>query len=230
MAAGRDLGPIRGAVEDAGLVFRGAFHPAPEDAPPCLANGKLSATLVLLGIAGRATWRRFARSDESADGRPDALDRWSRRVVGELARGLDATAFFPFGGPPHLPFYRWAQRAEPVHPSRLGILIHPDWGLWHSYRGALGFADRLALREPDARPRPCDDCADTPCLSACPVGAFTSRGYDVSACAAHLSQPAGADCMDRGCAARRACPVGAGHAYAAEQASFHMRNFLASRS
>ena len=29
--------------------------------------------------------------------------------------------------------------------SPLGILIHPDWGLWHSYRGALAFRERLDL-------------------------------------------------------------------------------------
>ena len=36
-------------------------------------------------------------------------------------------------------------RAEAVAPSPLGILIHPDYGLWHAYRGALAFAERLAL-------------------------------------------------------------------------------------
>src|SRR4030095_137820 len=49
---------------------------------------------------------------------------------------------------------RWAMRAEAVAPSPLGILIHPDYGLWHAYRGALAFAERLALPPRGARPLP----------------------------------------------------------------------------
>ncbi len=69
-----------------------------------------------------------------------------------------------------------------------------------------------------------------PCLNACPVGAFSVSGYDVAACASHLETDAGADCMDLGCRARRACPVGAEHAYGPEQASFGMRAFLQARN
>jgi hypothetical protein len=43
---------------------------------------------------------------------------------------------------------------------------------------------------------------------------------------AHVKSAAGADCMNFGCQARRACPVGAEHAYGGEQASFLMRAFL----
>jgi GMP synthase (glutamine-hydrolysing) len=112
-----------------------------------------------------------------------------------VARGFDAVALYPFGGPPYLPFQQWAMRAEGLQPSPLGALIHPDYGLWHAYRGALGFGERLALSPVSPRPRPCDDCADKPCLSTCPVGAFDGRGYDVPACAAHLDGPAGAACL-----------------------------------
>ena len=66
-----------------------------------------------------------------------------------------------------------------------------------------------------------------PCLSACPVGAFTDAGYDVEACARHLHAPAGCECRDRGCLARRACPVGTEHAYGPAQSAFHMAAFMA---
>ena len=49
----------------------------------------------------------------------------------------------PRTGRPWLPFQQWARKAEPVHVSPLGVLIHPDYGLWHSYRGALCFDTRL---------------------------------------------------------------------------------------
>jgi hypothetical protein len=76
---------------------------------------------------------------------------------------------------------------------------------------------------------PCDSCADKPCLAACPVAAFDGKGYAVDACVAHIAAPAGADCLDRGCRARRACPVGREHLYAPAQAGLHMRAFLTAR-
>ncbi|HTJ63870.1 MAG TPA: hypothetical protein VL899_08665 [Alphaproteobacteria bacterium] len=216
-----DIGAIGDHVAAAGLAFRGAFHPAPDDmAPPG------TGTLVLVGFTGQHEWPAFSDSPEASDGRPDPLDRWSRRVIGATAGDLGATALFPFGGPRFLPFQRWAMKAEPVRPSPLGILIHPDWGLWHAYRGALAFAERLSLPPPDTRPSPCDSCAAKPCLSACPVDAFGPAGYDVPACVRHIASPAGSDCMGGGCLARRACPIGVVHRHAPEQARFHLSAFL----
>jgi ferredoxin len=110
------------------------------------------------------------------------------------------------------------------------MLIHRDWGLWHSYRGALAFAERVALPERVESPSPCDSCAAKPCLTACPVGAFTLERYDVEACAGHLRSAAGKDCLELGCRAREACPVGAAYRFERDQAGFHMRAFLASRN
>ena len=150
-------------------------------------------------------------------------------MIGDLATEWGARALFPFGGPPHLPFVAWAKRAEPVAESVLGILLHPDYALWLAYRGALAFAEEIALPARAERPRPCDDCTDKPCLSACPVGAFTAAGYDVVACADHLAVAAGADCMAEACRARRACPVGREYLYQPDQARFHMVHFLEAR-
>jgi hypothetical protein len=63
------------------------------------------------------------------------------------------------------------------------------------------------------------------CLGACPVRAFTTAGYNMPTCAAHLRAAAGGDCMDRGCLARRACPAGAAYTHGPAQASFAMRAF-----
>jgi hypothetical protein len=210
-------------VAPLGLVVLGAFHPAPADGVP----GD-PATCVLVGNAGPAMWRAFARARRSG---PDALDGWVRDGLTAAAHDLDATALFPFGGPPWLPFQRWAQRAGPARPSPLGILIHPDFGLWHAYRGALAFAEWHALPPADDRPPPCEACAGRPCLTACPAGAFVAAtGYDVPACTAHLATPAGSDCNDLGCRARRACPIGRDFAYAPAQAAFHMAAFRRAQS
>ncbi len=218
---------ITSLLESEGLAFRGAFHPEPADRVPALPDGAPVATLVLAGFAGGGGWRAFAASPETSDGVANSLDRWSRRIIDGLAAALDAVALYPFGTRPPLPFQHWARKAEPVHPSPLGILIHPDWGLWHSYRAALAFRERLELPPPDRRPSPCDACASKPCLSACPVGAFAPGRFEVAACVDHIGAPAGRDCFDLGCRARRACPVGAAYRYGVEHAAFHMRAFRA---
>jgi ferredoxin len=220
---GAGVETVFAGIRRIGLVPRGALELEDGERTGALAGVRM---IVLAGMAGRDGWSAFAASPEARDGADHPLDRWSRRVIEALARELGAKAFFPFGGPPFWPFQQWARRAESVHPSPIGLLIHPRYGLWHSYRGALGFYEKLAVPEPPAVPSPCESCSGRWCLSACPVGAFSAAGYDVAACVGHLKSAAGADCMAAGCLARRACPVGAEHAYGPEQAHFFMRAFL----
>lgn len=218
------LAEIASIAAGQGLALRGAFHPSTADGAPLQA-----LTMVLLGNVGGSLWPTFSASAEHGDGRPDALDRWTRRIVDDLSARFAATALYPFGGPPHWPFQRWAQRAEAVHPSPLGLLIHPDHGLWHAYRAALAFPERLALKPADRRPSPCAACPSRPCLTACPVSAFDGTRYDVATCAGHIAVSAGAACMSAGCRARRACPVGTPEAYGPAQQAFHMAAFLKAR-
>jgi hypothetical protein len=223
-----EISSISGALEARGLFLCGAFHPKPGDGVPALSGGGAAATLVLAGNQGPDLWRAFRAEPESGDGTPDPLDRWTARVVGELARALGCQPVFPFDRP-HPPFMAWAKRAGPAKNSPLGILIHPDFGLWQAYRAALLFAQAIDLPPPDQRPRPCDSCPDRPCLEACPVGAFDGTRYDGTACAGHMGAPAGGDCLTGGCLARRACPVGRSFAYGPGQAGFHMAAFLGAR-
>jgi len=216
---------IAEALAALGLSSRGGFHPRSEDGVPPLPDGRPAATLLLAGTVGSIWWNHFSAAPEAMDGRPDPLDRWTRRLLEGLAAERGAAALFPFGGPPYWPFQRWARRAEPVAPSPLGLLIHPEYGLWHAYRGALAFAELLPLPPSSERPSPCDGCAARPCLGACPVGAFTTRGYDVSGCIAHLDGGRGDACLSIGCQARLACPVGVAHRYAPPAAAFHMAAF-----
>ena len=220
---------ILATVEAEGLANRGAFHVAADDAVPPFPDGEAAATLVLVGNAGPAMWPVFAASREANDGVPNALDRWSRRVISRLAQAFGGASHFPFGGPPWHPFIRWARRAGPVYPSPIGPLVHPDFGLWHAYRGAIALRERIEIPPRDDRVSPCETCADRPCLSSCPVGAFSASGYDVPGCVAHIESRTGAGCLTQGCLARHACPVGQATAYDAPQAAFHMRAFLDAR-
>ncbi len=221
------LADLRAAVEAIGLALRGGFVLDEAERTGWLASAR---TVLLLGFVGAQGWPAFAESPEAEDGRQHALDRWSRRLVTTLAEGAGATALFPFEGPPYWPFQAWALRAESVAPSPLGLLIHPRYGLWHSYRGALAIAEALELPARAEAESPCASCAERPCLSACPVDAFTPAGYEVIGCADALRAAEGRACMEGGCLARRACPVGREFAPTAARAAFHMRAFLAARS
>lgn len=216
---GPTLEGIAAAVAAERLAILGAFRPAAGDgAPPG------TGTLVLLGPAEPGFWAHVTAGPEFADGRPDPLDRWSRRVIGRLACGLGGKALFPFGGPPWQPFHAWALRSGRAWASPVGLLVHDAAGLMLSYRGAIALRARLDLPPPPAA-RPCDSCDDRPCLRACPAGALGAAGYDVPACRRFLDSPAGADCLASGCAVRRACPVSARYGRLPEQSAFHMRAF-----
>lgn len=174
----------------------------------------------MVGNVGPRFWSIVQASPEGKRG--DPIDRWTASVLADLA---DAT-LFPFGGPPHHPFQRWARRADPsLSVSPLGILIHPEFGLWHALRGALLFRDRLELPASDRRPSPCASCAAKPCLRTCPVGAFKGDGYDVVSCRSYLATLSGQPCMIQGCQARLACPVGREHAYRGGLAQHLMQAF-----
>jgi hypothetical protein len=218
------LGEIDAALRDVGMASRGAFHPAAADGVPLLADGSVARTLVLAGQVGASHWAAFARDRRNE---PDPLDRWSARALGAVAARYDARVLLPGDGPPFAPVQRGAPRAEPVHPSPLGLLIHPDHGLWHAYRGALAFAASIEIPPRDARPSPCESCADRPCLGACPVAAFAGGALDAAACVTHLESAAATACFDAGCLARAACPVGTAHRYPAEVARFHLHGFVA---
>ena len=206
------------AARAAGLEVVGAFHPAPGDGAP-----EGVGTLVLLGPRGGAMWAAFRAAPEAGDGRPDPLDRWSRRVIDAIAARLGTAALYPFGGPPWHPFQAWAARAEGAVASPVAMQASPTRGLWASWRGALGFGGRLVLGPPPG-PSPCLGCP-APCLTACPVDAFAGGAYDVPRCVAHVTSPAGSACRT-GCLVRAACPAGAGVSLPSEQRAFHMAAFL----
>jgi hypothetical protein len=90
-----------------GLALRGAFHPEPSEFDGLLPATTSAGTIVLLGFTGSVQWPLFACSPEANDGLPDPLDRWSRRIVGALAREFGALDLYP-SGTPRLPFQQLA--------------------------------------------------------------------------------------------------------------------------
>ena len=199
------------------LCIVGAFHPTPEDQTP-----EGTGTLVLLAPSEPGFWRYFQTQPEARDGQPDMMNRWSARTIDAIADELDAASLFPFGGPPWHPFIDWALKSGSIHASPVSLLVHNDQGLMISFRGALALREKIDLTPP--RLTPCLLCA-APCEVACPVDALSEDGYDTDACHAFLDTPDGADCMDNGCKARRACPVSQGYARDPAQSAYHMGQF-----
>jgi hypothetical protein len=224
---------LRNALSAHALSLRGCFAPDAADQLPTLPGGQPAASVWMVGVIGSAFWPHFKASPYFSDGQSDPLDRWSRAIGEELAARLGGIALFPFDGPPYHPFQRWADRAGPTQPSRMLLRIHPEHGLWHAYRFALALPLAAATRR-DRTSLPadppidlCTACSGQPCLQACPVGAYTGEAFVLEACAGHLHSGAGADCMQSGCLARRACPVTPQLRYTPEHAAFHMQAFAA---
>jgi len=212
---------IRAALSPHGIFLRGIVH-FDGDGPE-MAAGMQANSVLLLGNVGGSIWPAFSRwrAGQARD-IADPLDIWSAETIRPVAERLGGCAYFP-SEKPWQPFQQWAMRAEGLKASPLGVLIHPEYGLWHGYRGAIGFAGTVGEPSTPFVRHPCDDCSGKPCLTACPVDAVHAAVFDVPACRAHIHAPAvGAGCIISGCIARNACPVGARYRHPAEQLRFHM--------
>lgn len=193
------------------LMVMGALH---ED----------SSTVVLLGPLEPDFWAHVTSQPELNDAAPDPLDRWSKRVITNIAHRFGAQAVFPSDGPPYPPFISWALASGRCFLAPSGLLVHDQAGLMVSFRGALRVPEQLDLPAPAQSP--CETCRDTPCVTACPVDALKAQSYDVPACQTHIRSKDDAHCRTKGCAARRACPVSQRYGRQNVQSAFHMKAFL----
>ncbi len=202
------------------LQIYGGFHANAEDnVPPG------TRTLILLGPREPGFWDHVTKQPEFQDGLQHPLDRWSERAIGKLARSFGCEAAFPFGGPPYNPFIDWALRSGRCWESPVRFLVHDVAGLFVSFRGALTFD--FLLEFPDTpKQSPCQTCRARPCISACPVDAIWDGRYDAQACKDHVGSKAGENCLTRGCAVRRICPVSMKYGRREAQSRFHQLAFL----
>ena len=224
LARGR-IDEIATAFAANGLILRGGFNFGGDEAAPAGPSGVSAKSALLVGQAGAASWPHFLKwREQQAKDIANPLDTWSREVIGEVAQEFGARAVSP-SDRPYLPFQHWAMRAEGLKPSPLGILMHPTYGLWHAYRGALLFEHELALTEPHAAIHLCDTCVAKPCLKSCPVDAYSGQGFAYEACLAHVRGPRGEPCRSGGCLDRNACPYGTDYRYPLEVQAFHMAAF-----
>ena len=189
---------------------------------------------LLIGNVGQQMWARFSKSTQIADGKPNSMNRWTKSALDEIAKEVDAKAIYPFGDT-IWPFQKFAKQAMGLHSSPLGLMIHPNFGLWHAYRGALVFSSthdkflnlESALKhQKPAGEHPCQECISKPCLNTCPVGAFNGESLDVPRCFEHLDSGKAPECISVGCVARNACPIGREFKYSSDQLAFSYEKLI----
>jgi epoxyqueuosine reductase len=140
-----------------------------------------------------------------------------------MARDFGGNCPFPLRRPAlaALPDLGAADRADLAKPG-VRLLIHADAGLWVAFRGALALPFDVPL--PPA-PTPAPPAQPETLPRRLPGLGPRRRGYDVPACRAFLDTDAGASCLSRGCAVRRACPASRNHARLPAQSAYHMSQF-----
>lgn len=180
---------------------------------------------LLIGNIGSSLWFSFQTSEEFNDGQKNSLDRWTQSILQPVAHELKADVRLPFGEK-IWPFQQWAGKATGMKQSPIGLFIHPEYGLWTAFRGAFMFDADIQFNQKLVEWHPCDRCAEKPCLTTCPIGAFTSQGYDYLSCKSHVRSDAGHACKSGSCLARKSCPIGTDFAYEQDHQFFHMAAYI----
>lgn len=213
------------ALAPCGLILRGGFNFANVELRPPGLNGVPARAVLLVGNGGADYWRYFLQWREKQPGDiENPLDNWSREVIGTAAAAINARVIMP-NDKPFMPFQQWAKRAEGLKPSPLGMLMHPRFGLWHAWRGALLLDAEISIQAPDNPIHPCDLCAGKPCLNSCPASVFDGGLYDYQGCVSHVRSPSGEACRRDGCIARNACPEAREWRYSSQVQAFHQKAF-----
>lgn len=222
-AAGLDQ--LTDALSVNGLMLRGVVNFSPDEPVPEFASGRPARSVALVGNGGGSFWHSFSDwfTDQPA-GLADPLDGWSKQVIGAVAQSFGLRAVYP-SDKPWQPFQQWAIRAEGLQASPLGILMHPEYGLWHAYRGALLSDLELDVPAIEKQIHLCDACDWKACLNSCPVNAVSQDAFNAGACRGHAGGPDGGSCREAGCIARNSCPHDR-YRYTAAQQAFHLRAFL----
>lgn len=183
-------------------------------------------SVVVIGNGGGAFWesyRRACRARPALAARAEPLDDYTRDVVEGACAAVVAAAggriLYPFGFYDDAPsFTRLAILAGLGRPSRLGVLVHPEFGPWMALRAAIAVPTELHAPRPADGFDPCPTCP-APCATACPAAAVSPAGWDVARCAA--TRAAAADPCAPACHARVACVLAEQHRYPADALAHH---------
>jgi hypothetical protein len=225
---GRDdsFAPVRSVLVEAGLNLFGVLSIARYDALVpvswrAAAERPGARSAVLVGAAGRALFTALGRAPEAGLAH-DPLDHYTRRVVEATVEPLAGRAMFAFErrGERYADFVALGRAAGLGAPSRLGLLLHPEFGPWMSLRALM----LLPLELPETPLldafEPCHGCS-APCSEACPGAAVSAAGFDIGRCAETRRRVPGCGLK---CDARHSCVLGREHRYEDIAEAHHMRH------
>lgn len=102
--------------------------------------------------------------------------------------------------------------------SKVGLLIHPEYGLWVGMRAVVLTTEDILPEKNFIESSPCTSCEYKPCITACPARAIGPSGWNVKVCAEHHRKST--DCHGR-CHSRIACPIGVEHRHGLLQHHYH---------
>ena len=223
---------ISPALADAGLPLQAAVPVArlTDDVRHALVATDVDpdgfATMLLFGQGGRRLFEQHVAGELD---RTDPFDTISTQLVEEWLAETHPDVRFEvvYPGSAPLPLGRLAELIGWGRPSPLGLSINAEFGLWIAHRVVVLVEADIVVSGQAAATHPCDSCADTPCVTACPVGAVTlTDPFDLERCSRHriaLDSVCAYQCL-----ARNACPVGADHRYGPVQMRHHYGAGLAS--
>jgi hypothetical protein len=179
-----------------------------------------SRSIIVLGTGGSAFVRRFLNDPPPGE---DPLDAHTilrvdplRASLAKDGYGSAAAYYWDKRSGEYADFVALAEAAGLGVRSKLGLLVHPEFGPWFAIR-ALLFTDKILVPTTRLDFDPCRGCP-APCATACP-GAAVGSPFDGAACSGQ--RLGGATCR-MACDARRACVIGRDHAYDADVEAFHM--------
>jgi len=101
--------------------------------------------------------------------------------------------------------------------SHMGLIIHPEYGLWISFRAAILTTEQLPLTEPVTNNSPCYDCPKY-CEKNCIGAAFVDTQFSINRCSKFHKE---SYLCHKQCNSRAACPVGIQHQHSEVQQCFH---------
>ena len=218
------LEATRGALGDAGFNLTGTLPRAEYDArvPDAWRADRVHPGcrgVLVVGNGGRVLWPIFVASPE-AELRRNPLDRYTRRVLRDVADGVSAgfALYSDKRDDSYLPLTALAECCGFGSPGRVGVLIHREFGPWISIRGALFLNEAVPFAEPSPFD-PCHGCP-APCATACHGRVVGPETVDVEGC--FRTKLTDRRCR-AACDARSACVVGPEHAFSAEQIAHHSR-------
>ena len=110
-----------------------------------------------------------------------------------------------------------AEQAGLGTASPLGLLIHPQYGLWLSLRAVLLTTERVPFTSV-LQDSPCTSCTRKPCIAACPAQAVHPQKWSIHKCLQYHKDSH--DCHDL-CHSRLRCPVGKTHQHTTLQHLYH---------